>query len=106
MLDTNLGVVGRSLVRVFPVTQSRDPLVSDSTTLREAFGHPFDPLTEPVRDRRVVFGGPPVLLRRIQARGRQSRTRSSSRRPAASRVLRYLSVLWPPSRWRHRRRSP
>src|SRR5215203_5420611 len=58
MLATNLSVVGRILVRVFPVTQPRDPLVSDSSTLREAFGHPFDPLTEPVRDLRVVLGGP------------------------------------------------
>src|ERR687889_1287311 len=69
MLDTNLGVVGRSLVRVFPVTQSRDPLVSDSTTLREAFGHPFDPLTEPVRDRRVVFRGPPERRERQASAG-------------------------------------
>src|SRR5215207_7882769 len=58
MLGTNLSVVGRILVRVFPVTQPRDPLVSDSTTPREAFGHPFDPLTEPARDRCVVLGGP------------------------------------------------
>src|SRR5919112_2369560 len=69
MLGTNLGVVGRILVRVFPVTQPRDPLVSDSTTLREAFGFPFDLLTEPVRDRRVVLGGPPERRERQATAG-------------------------------------
>src|SRR5215208_4803571 len=69
MLGTNLGVVGRILVRVFPVTQRRDPLVSDSTRPREAFGHPFDPLTEPARDRCVVLGGPPERRERQAASG-------------------------------------
>src|SRR5215216_3245166 len=69
MLGTNLGVVGRILVRVFPVTQPRDPLVSDSTTLREAFAHPFDPVTEPARDRCVVLGGPPERRQRQAASG-------------------------------------
>src|ERR671911_1646422 len=69
MLGTNLGVVGRILVRVLPVTQPRDPLVSDSTSLREAFGHPFDPLTEPARDRRVVLGSPPERRERKTASG-------------------------------------
>src|SRR5215210_9342999 len=69
MLDTNLGVVGRILVRVFPVTQPGHPLVSDSTKLREAFGHPFDPLTEPARDRCVVLGGPPERRERQAAAG-------------------------------------
>src|SRR5918995_67232 len=59
MLSPHLSVVRRGLVRVLPVTQPRDPLVSDCTTLGEAFGLPFDPLTEPTRNRRVVLGGPP-----------------------------------------------
>src|SRR5215212_1621724 len=67
MVGTNLSVVGRILVRVFPVTQPRDPLVSDSTTLREAFGHPFDPFAEPARDRCVVLGGSPERRQRQAA---------------------------------------
>src|SRR5215211_584800 len=65
MLCTHLRVVGRGLVRVLPVTQPRDALVSDRTVLWEAFGLgldrfglPFDPLSKPARDRRVVLGGP------------------------------------------------
>src|SRR5215213_46117 len=69
MLGTNLSVVGSILVRVLPVTQPRDPLVSDSTSLREAFGHPFDTLTEPARDRRVVLGSPPESRERKTASG-------------------------------------
>src|SRR5215211_7171842 len=69
MLGTNLSVVSSILVRVLPVTQPRDPLVSDSTSLREAFGHPFDPLTEPARDRRVVLGSPPERRERKTASG-------------------------------------
>src|SRR5215218_5307282 len=69
MLGTHLSVVGRILVRVFPVTQSRDPLVSDSTPLREAFDLPFDLLTEPIRDRGVVLGGPPERRERQTAAG-------------------------------------
>src|SRR5215203_3595264 len=69
MLGTNLSVVGRILVRVLPVTQPRDPLVLDATTLREAFGHPFYPLTEPARDRRVVLGGTPERCERKTASG-------------------------------------
>src|SRR5215217_5281128 len=69
MLGTNLSVVGRILVRILSVTQPRDPPVSDSTSLREAFGHPFDPLTEPARDRRFVLGGPPERRERKTASG-------------------------------------
>src|ERR671915_269793 len=76
MLRTHLSVVGCGLVRVLPVTQPRDPLVSDSTTLGEAvglsvgrFGLPFDPLTEPTRNRRVVLGGPPERRERQAAAG-------------------------------------
>src|SRR5215213_4252832 len=66
MVRTHLSVVGRGLVRVLPVTQPRDPLVMYCPTLGAAFGLtgggfglPFDPLTEPSRDRRVVLGGAP-----------------------------------------------
>src|SRR5215207_7749314 len=69
MLGTNLSVVSSILVRVLPVSQLRDPLVLDSTSLREAFGHPCDPLTEPVRDRRVVLGSPPERRERKTASG-------------------------------------
>src|SRR5918992_1251776 len=69
MLGPHLSVVGRGLVRVLPVTQPRDPLVSDCTTLGEAFGLPFDPLTEPTRNRRVVLGGPPERRERQAAAG-------------------------------------
>src|ERR671915_617736 len=76
MLRTHLSVVGCGLVRVLPVTQPRDPLVSDSTTLGEAvglsvgrFGLPFDPFTEPTRNCRVVLGGPPERRERQAAAG-------------------------------------
>src|ERR671921_2035438 len=65
MLSPHLSVVGRGLVRVLPVTQPRDPLVSDCTTLGEAFGL----LTEPTRNRRVVLGGPPECRERQAAAG-------------------------------------
>src|SRR5919107_5709539 len=71
MVRTHLSVVGRDLVRVLPVTQPRDPLVMYCPTLGEAFdpsvggfGFPFDPLSEPARDRRVVLGG--QLERRVR----------------------------------------
>src|ERR671916_674964 len=69
MLGPHLSVVGRGLVRVLPVTQPREPLVSDSTTLGDAEGFPFDPLTEPTRNRRVVLGGPPERRERQAAAG-------------------------------------
>src|SRR5215213_3385171 len=76
MLCTHLRVVGRLLVRVLPVTQPRDALVSDRTVLWEAFGLTFgrfglpsDPLSKPARDRRVVLGGPPERRERQAAAG-------------------------------------
>src|SRR5215210_1452350 len=76
MLRTHLCVVGRGLVRVLPVTQPRNPLVSDRTVLGKAFGlalgsgSPFDLLPEPIRDRRVIRGGPPERGERQPATGR------------------------------------
>src|SRR5919107_1278553 len=76
MLLTNLRVVGRPLVRVLPVTQPRDPLVPDRATPGEAFGLvfgrfglPFNLLSEPARDCRVVLGGPPERRERQTAAG-------------------------------------
>src|SRR5215211_5074987 len=76
MLGTNLSVVGRVLVRVLPVTQPRDPLVSDRAAVGEAvgpvfgrFGLPFHSFSEPAGDRDVVGGGPPERRERQAATG-------------------------------------
>src|SRR5215203_1990865 len=72
MLRTCLRVVRRSLVRVLPVAQPRDPLVVDHSALREGpillgCGPSLGPLSEPARDRRVVLGGPPERRERQAA---------------------------------------
>jgi hypothetical protein len=74
MVSTHLSVVGRALVRVLPVAQARDPLVMYSPTLGETLALvryflPFDPLTEPARDRRVVPGGQPERRERQATTG-------------------------------------
>src|SRR5919107_1239526 len=74
MLCTDLGVVGRSLVWVFPGPQPRGLLVLDRTPVGKVFGlpvgrfgDPFNLLTKPARDRRVVGGGPPERRERQAA---------------------------------------
>src|SRR5215207_3582978 len=74
MLGINLSVVGRILVRVLPVTQPRDPLVSDRAVVAEALRHVFGwfafyPFSEPARDLRVVPGGPLERRERQAAAG-------------------------------------
>src|SRR5215212_3330693 len=90
MLSTHFRVVGRGLMRVLPVTQPRDPLVSDRAALGELmfrrFCLPFDPLSEPARDRSVVLGGQP------ECRERQAATALLGNLAPAFEGRKYLSV--------------